>query len=84
MGDGIAFQVWSGSDVDDTGDPSPDGRYISHMDRVTGDLAVYEIATGENRRLTDKGSWDDSREFVEYCRRSPDSKQIAFVSNSGI
>jgi Tol biopolymer transport system component/beta-lactamase regulating signal transducer with metallopeptidase domain len=72
-------QVWAGSDVDDTGEPSPDGRYISHMDWVTGDLAIYDIATGKTRRLTNKGSWEDSNEFVESSRWSPDSKQIAYA-----
>ena len=51
----VVRQVWSGSDVDVEGAPSPDGRYLSYVDWDTGDLAVYELTTGKKRRLTNKG-----------------------------
>ena len=38
-----------------TGSVSPDGRYLSFTDSTTGDLAVHDLETGENRRLTNKG-----------------------------
>jgi len=71
-------RVWSGPDVDLEGAPSPDGRYISYMDPDTGDLAVYEIATGKKRRLTNKGSWDESDEFAQFSTWSPDGQQIVY------
>ena len=71
-------QVWAGPDVDIEGAPSPDGRYLSYMDRETGDLAIYEIATGKKRRLTNKGTWQESDEFALFSRWSPDSKNIAY------
>ncbi|MHC4744067.1 MAG: hypothetical protein ACYS8Z_19285, partial [Planctomycetota bacterium] len=72
-------QVWSGTFVSNLlGEPSPDGRYLSCVDWETGDLAVYEIATGKKRRLTNKGSWDESDESADASRWSPDSTQIAY------
>ena len=74
----VVKKVWTGTDVDLLGAPSPDGRYLSYVDQNTGDLAIYELATGKKRRLTNKGSWDESNEFAEFSRWSPDSKQIVY------
>jgi Tol biopolymer transport system component len=71
-------KVWAGPDVDILGAPSPDGRYLSYVDWDTGDLAIYEIATGKKRRLTNKGSWDESIEYAIFSRWSPDGKQIVY------
>lgn len=71
-------KVWEGSGLDDCGEISPDGKYLSYVDWNTGDLAVYEIATGKKRHITNKGSWDDSDEFAVFSRWSPDSKQIVY------
>jgi len=60
------------------GEISPDGRFISFVDWDTGDLAIQETATGKKRRLTDKGSWDESGEFALFSKWSPDGKQIAY------
>jgi Tol biopolymer transport system component len=65
-------------DVGTEGAVSPDGRYLSYVDWDSGDLAIYEIATGTKRRLTNKGSWDQSNEFAQYSRWSPDGKQIVY------
>jgi Tol biopolymer transport system component len=70
--------VWAGSDVDPDGQVSPDGRFLSFTDWETGDLAVHDLATGENRRLTNKGSWATSAECAEASIVSPDSKQIVY------
>jgi Tol biopolymer transport system component len=72
-------QVWTGPEVDAMGSPSPDGRYLSFVDWTTGDLALRDLATGKNRRLTNKGSWFESGEFAEYSRISPDGRQIAYT-----
>ena len=74
----IVRQVWAGSGVDVLGGLSPDGRHLTFVDWDTGDLAVRDLRTGKNRRLTNKGSWDDSSEFAEFSVVSPDGKQVAY------
>lgn len=71
-------KIWNESDTELGGAPSPDGRFLSYVDWETGDLAIYEIETGEKRRLTNKGSWDESKEFALMSRWSPDGKQIVY------
>src|SRR5687767_12710284 len=45
--------VWKGDKVDSAGTVSPDGRYISFVDWDNGNLALYEISTGQDRILLD-------------------------------
>lgn len=71
-------QVWSGPGVDTMGSVSPDGRYLSFVDWATGDMAIRDLATGMNRRLTDKGSWAKSQELALFSRWSPDSRKIVY------
>ncbi len=78
--DGIVNrQAWAGPGVDAMGGLSPDGRYLSFVDWATGDLAVRDLTTGKSRRLTNKGSWEDSDEFAEYSVVSPDGQQVAYA-----
>jgi tetratricopeptide (TPR) repeat protein len=71
--------VWQGSDMDDSGEISPDGKYLSFVDWDTGDLAIREMSTGKKRKLTDKGSWEESGESADASVWSPDSKQLAYA-----
>jgi len=58
--------------------PSPDGRLIALWDQVAReDVVVLEVATGQERRLTDDEALDRGAVF------SPDGEQIAFYSNRG-
>jgi Tol biopolymer transport system component len=71
------FSIRKVSDALTDGAISSDGRYLSYMDGDTGDLAIYEIATGKKSRLTrNKGPWD---EYAESSRWSPDGKQIVYA-----
>ena len=70
-------QVWAGPDVSTSGEPSPDGRYLSCVDE-TGDLVIREMVTGKKRSLTKKGSWEESSEFASTSRWSPDGKRVAY------
>ena len=72
-------QVWADRRTDLLGAPSLDGRYLSFVDWETGDLAVRDLATGQNYRLTDKGSWRDSAEYAYFSVVSPDSRQVAYA-----
>jgi Tol biopolymer transport system component len=72
-------QVWTAPDMGNIeGAPSPDGRFLSFTDWETGDLAVHDLETGTNRRLTDKGPWEKSDAFALFSRWSPDGNQIAY------
>jgi len=72
-------KVCGGSDVDVSGEVSPDGRYISYTDWETyGHLAIYEIATGKKRHLTNQTE-DEHWGNVIRSSWSPDSKQIAYI-----
>ena len=76
---GLKIQiVWSERSTDIDGEISPDGRYLSFTDWNTGDLAVRDLATGKNRRLTNKGSWMKSAEFALFSKWSPDGKQVFY------
>lgn len=72
-------RIWADSKTNALGAPSPDGRYLSFVDWETGDLAVRDLATGENHRLTNKGSWRDSAEYAYFSIFSPDSRQVAYA-----
>lgn len=71
-------QVWSGQGVDTMGAVSPDGRYLCFVDWETGDLAVRNLTSGTNRRLTNKGTWEQSSEFAMYAKWSRDGRRIAY------
>jgi tetratricopeptide (TPR) repeat protein len=59
---------------------SPDGRNLSFWDGRTGDLAVRDLQTGKNRRLTDEGtSGNASPGSVGASTWSSDSKRIAYA-----
>ena len=64
-------QVWTGSEVDLEGKPSADGRYLTYVDWTstrTGNVAIRDLATGQNRRLTDA---QDRAEGAPSIRSSP-------------
>ncbi|MBI4478911.1 MAG: PD40 domain-containing protein [Acidobacteria bacterium] len=59
---------------------SPDGRYLTFTDWTTGDLAVHDLVTGENRRVTNKGPLSKVMEFAEsFMQFSRDGKQLAYI-----
>jgi Tol biopolymer transport system component len=64
------------------GSPSPDGRYLSFWDWKTGDLAVRDLQTGKDRRLTDEGNeWGavvPVSQEAGVSAWSPDGKQLAY------
>jgi len=70
-------RLWTGPEVNTSGAPSPDGRYLSYGNGETGDLAVRDLATGERRRLTNNPS--GMGEFVDSSVFSPDGKQVAYT-----
>ena len=71
-------RVWTAGSVD-FGRVSPDGRFLSFTDWENDDsLTIHDFATGENRRLTGKGTTAASSRSNGRSVLSPDSKQIAY------
>ena len=66
-------RVWSGADV--TGKVTPDGRFLSFTNWETGDVAIRDLTTGQNRLITDN---HDPYRYIEPSVPSPDSKSIAY------
>jgi Tol biopolymer transport system component len=74
-----ARRAWAGDDIDLSGMPSPDGRYLSYVDWETGDLAVRDVAAGTRRRLTNNPPFDQASGFAQESAFSPDGKEIAYA-----
>ena len=71
-------QMWTGPKVDAYGTVSPDGRFLSFTDWDTGDLALHDFTTGQDRHVTNKGTWNDSNEWAFMSAISRDGKQVAY------
>jgi len=73
-------QVWAAPDTDNSGGPSPDGRYISFTNWDTGDLSIRDLVTGEKRHVTHKASGlnQSLNGQVRSSVFAPDSKHIAY------
>lgn len=60
------------------GSPTADGRFLTFTDWSSGDLAIHDLKTGKDRRVTGKGSWDTPG-FAEFSVPTPDGEQIAYA-----
>jgi Tol biopolymer transport system component len=56
-----------------------DGRFLAFVDWDTGDLAMRDLITGRVRRLTDKGTWEESVAYALSPICSDDGKRVAFL-----
>ena len=79
----VISKVWEDYNMSGWGEISSSGRFLSHVDWDTGDLAAYGLATGTSFHLTDKGSWNASSEFPDFSRWSPDSRRVAYAWYDG-
>jgi len=57
---------------------SADGKYIRSIDRETGDMIQFEIASRQRTRITNRGPWSETEKSYEYLAFSRDGKQIAY------
>jgi Tol biopolymer transport system component len=69
-------RLLSGAAVDASGEPSPDGRYLSMSDASVYP-AIWDTETGQKRRFTRKDNWSTVMQILN-SRWSPDGKNIAF------
>jgi len=58
--------------------PPANGRWMSAVDFVSGDVSLYDLASGEYRRLTSTGPHIDSRGFALNSVISPDGARVAY------
>jgi Tol biopolymer transport system component len=65
------------------GGPTPDGRSFAYIDYATGDVALWDLATGEHRRLTYEGSWVPPEQYAINVSVSPDGKTVAYTWAKG-
>lgn len=70
-------RVWA--DAGTYASPSPDGRFVTFVDWTTGDVAMHDLETGEDRPLTDKGSWEENGSWAEEPVFSPDGERVAYA-----
>jgi tetratricopeptide (TPR) repeat protein len=78
-GEIIIRQVWTGQEADGFGSVSADGEYLSFTDWETGNLAVRNLKTGENKQVTQDATWKDSTQYAEYSLISPDGNQFVYT-----
>ena len=79
----VARQVVSGDRIP-YGFISADGKYFTDVDWNTGDLVLADPATLQVvRRLTKKGSWQESSEYAEFGAISPDGTKVAYAWFNG-
>jgi serine/threonine-protein kinase len=64
------------------GTPSPDGRFFPYSELATGNLAIYEFATGETRVLTAAGDGCDENCATQSIV-SPDGHRLAYSWEDG-
>jgi len=57
-----------------------DGKYISNIDRGTGDMVQFEVASGQTSRITNRGPAHETGDVYELPMYSRDGKQIAYAS----
>jgi Tol biopolymer transport system component len=70
--------IWSGPDADSVGKASPDGIFLSFIDKETANLSIKELASGKTSVVTKKEPWGKSYEFAVSSCWSPDGKKLAY------
>ena len=61
---------------------SDDGKYIRDLDRGTGDVVEFEVASGQTRRITNSGPWSETERTFDNLAFSSDGKQIAYNAST--
>ncbi len=75
-----AHKVW---DTGTSGSVSPDGRYLSFIAWDKGDLAIHDLLTGQDRRLTHIDQpLSPTSSFAWWSVISPDGTKVAYAWSS--
>lgn len=70
--------VWSDAETDVLGAPSPDGQFLSFVDR-SGNLAIRDLDSGTNRAITRPAGGNAVGQFAYFSIFSPDASRIAYA-----
>ena len=70
--------IWSDAETDVLGAPSPDGRFLSFVDR-SGNLSIRDLASGTNRTITQPAGGNAVGQFAYFSIFSPDASRIAYA-----
>jgi len=57
---------------------SPDGRSIRTLDRETGDVVAFELASGQTTRIANRFPWAGTEKTLEDEAFSRDGRQVAY------
>ena len=68
--------VWNAHGANVLGAPARDGSFLTCVDPASGDLAVFDVASGKLRRLTNKGGGAE-KEFAYFSVPSRDGARVA-------
>lgn len=74
----VARRIWAGTGDLVYGNPSPDGRYLSYVDDMTGELTLHDFATGKTRQLVSRDPSNESGGAPYFSAISPNGKEIAY------
>lgn len=72
-------RVWQPTAMQEVWDVSPDGKLVAFIDWTNGDLLVHDLATGTDRNLTKKGTYQQNPNEAEGGVFSRDGRLIAYV-----
>ncbi len=75
----VTRRISAGLEFLPMGSLSPDGKYMTFVDWTTGNLAIRDLQTGEERHITDEASWAPTLKFAESSRISPDGRSVAYT-----
>lgn len=73
-----ARPIWADRGTNTLGGPSPNGRYLSFVDR-TGNLAIRDLKTDASRAVTRDAGKNESGQFAYFSIFSPDGGAIAYA-----
>lgn len=77
----VLRNMWSGPEVAQESNVSPDGRFVSYPAWATGDLGLRDLVTGASRLLTINGY--ARNEYAQGSAISRDGKQVAYAWYNG-
>ena len=75
----VTRQIWIGDDVNVEGRPSADGKLLTYIDygsTSTGNVAIRDLTTGKNKRLTNAALAEG---YAYSPVISPDSRHVAYA-----